>query len=254
MRGGVYYQGEFTLPRSGSSGAPIVLRSYPGETAILDGSDPATFTWTAQGGGVYRATVNVADPHLVLANGQRLYPYQTLADLQSLKWGIPGFYASGTSVYVRLAGDANPNTATMNVSRYNYAFHVEQHDIAFVDLTFRYYGQGDYAKAIYFNNASDNLVRGCTFAINDTGIGLKRASGRNVIEDNVFYDADFDFPWDAVKDGSNLETGGVIFYDPVTGRGNVIRRNTFHDYFDGFSGCPEVTTADRPMRPTCMRT
>ncbi len=238
LRGGTYYQGEFTLPRSGSSGAPIVLRSYPGETAILDGSDPATFTWTSQGGGVYRATVNVADPHLVLAGDQRLYPYQTLADLQSLAWGIPGFYASGTSVYVRLAGDAIPNPATMHVSCYNYAFHVEQHDIAFVDLTFRYYGQGDYAKAIYFNNASDNLVRGCTFAINDVGIGLKRASGRNVIEDNVFYDAVFDFSWDAVKDGSGLESGGMIFYDPVTGRGNIIRRNTFHDYFDGFTTCP----------------
>jgi parallel beta-helix repeat protein len=239
LRGGTYYQGEFTLPRSGSSGSPIVLRSYPSEMAILDGSDPATFTWTAQGGGVYRATVNVGDPHLVLANGQRLYPYQTLTDLQSLAWGIPGFYASGTSVYVRLAGNANPNTATMNVSRYNHAFWVEQNYIAFLDLTFRYYGQGDYAKAIYFNNASDNLVRGNTFAINDVGIGLKRASGRNVIEDNVFYDADFDFPWDAVKAGSNLETGGVIFYDPVTGRGNIICRNTFHDYFDGFTSCPE---------------
>jgi hypothetical protein len=238
LRSGVYFLGDFILPRSGSSGSPIVLRSYPGETAILDGSDPATFTWASQGGGVYHTTVNAPDPHLVLANGQRLYPYQSLADLQSLKWGIPGFYASGTSLYARLAGDANPNTATMNVSRYNDAFLVEQNNIAFVDLTFRYYGQGDYAKAIYFNNASDNLVRGCTFAINDVGIGLKRASGRNVIEDNVFYDADFDFPWDAVKDGSNLETGGVIFYDPVTGRGNIIRRNTFHDYFDGFTSCP----------------
>jgi hypothetical protein len=168
-----------------------------------------------------------------------LYPYQSLTDLQTLKWGIPGFYASGTSVYVRLASDANPNTATLNVSRYNYAILVEQNNIALVDLTFRYYGQGSYAKAIYFNNASDNLVRGCTFAINDVGIGLKRASGRNVIEDSVFYDADFDFPWDAVKDGSALETGGVIFYDPVTGRGNVIRHNTFHDYFDGFTSCPD---------------
>ncbi len=236
---GVYYQGEFTLPRSGSSGAPIVLRSYPGEMAILDGSDPVTFTWASQGNGIYQTTINAPDPHLVLANGQRLYPYQNLTDLNPLKWGIPGFYANGTSLYVRLASDANPNTATMNVSRYNYAFLVEQDNIAFVDLTFRYYGNGSYAKAIYFNNASDNLVRGCTFAINDVGIGLKRDSGRNVIEDNTFYDADFDFPWDAVKDGSGLESGGVIFYDPVTGRGNIIRRNTFHDYFDGFTSCPE---------------
>lgn len=239
LRGGTYYQGAFTLPRSGSSGSPIVLRSYPGETAILDGSDPATFTWTAQGNGIYRTTINVPDPHLVLANGQRLYPYQSLADLNPLKWSIPGFYASGTTLYVRLAGDANPAGVTLNVSRYNNAFLVEQNNIAFVDLTFRYYGQSDYAKALYLNNANDVLVRGSTFAINDTGIGIKRASGRNVIENNTFYDADFDFPWDAVKDGSNLETGGVIFYDPVTGRGNIIRRNTFHDYFDGFTLCPE---------------
>lgn len=118
LRGGVYYQGEFTLPRSGAADAPIVIRSYSGENAILDGSDPATFTWTAQGGGVYRATVNASDPHVILANGARLFPYQSLSDLQNLTWGVPGFYASGATVYVRLANDANPNTAAMIVSRF----------------------------------------------------------------------------------------------------------------------------------------
>jgi hypothetical protein len=241
MRGGVYYQGEIVLPRSGTPGAPIVFRSYPGENAILDGADPTPFIWTAQGSGVYRATVSVADPHLVLANGARLYPYQSLPDLQNLIWGIPGFYANGTTVYVRLAGDANPNDAAMVVSRYNHAFYVEQSSIYLINLTFRYYGQGSYAKAIYFNNASDNLVQDCTFAANDLGIGLKRDSHRNVIQDNEFYDTIFDWPWDAVKAGSELETGGIRFYDPATGRGNVIRRNTFHDYFDGFGACPAST-------------
>jgi hypothetical protein len=33
----------------------------------------------------------------------------------------------------------------------------------------------------------------------------------------------------------------VRFYSPVSGRGNVIRRNTFHDYFDGLGACPEET-------------
>ncbi|MFN8598731.1 MAG: right-handed parallel beta-helix repeat-containing protein [Anaerolineae bacterium] len=241
LRGGVYYQGAMSLPRSGVEGAPIVVRSYAGETAILDGSDPAAFTWTSQGGGVYRATVNVGDPHLVVANGQRLYPYQSLADLQSLSWNVPGFYASGTTVYVRLAGDANPNSAAMIVSRFNNAFTVEQNYIYFMNLTFRHFGQGSYAKALYFNNASDNLVQGCTFAVNDLGIGLKRDSHRNVIQDNTFYDTDFDWPWDAVKSGSALETGGIRLYDPMTGRGTIIRRNIFHDYFDGFGACPDAT-------------
>jgi hypothetical protein len=241
MRAGVYYQGEISLPRSGATGAPIVIRGYPGETAVMDGADPATFTWLAQGGGVYLAAVNADDPHLVMADGKRLYPYQSLADLQGLIWGIPGFYANGTSVYVRLAGDANPNTRTMLVSRFNSAFTIERSFIIFGNLTFRHYGLGSYAKALYFNNASDNLVQGCTFAVNDLGIGLKRDSHRNVFQDNTFYDTDFDWPWDAVKGGSDLETGGIRMYDPMTGLGTVIRRNSFHDYFDGFGVCPDAT-------------
>ncbi len=241
LRGGVYYQGEIYLPRSGTVNAPIVIRGYEGETAVLDGGDPATFSWTAQGGGVYRTTVNTPNPHLVAADGERLYPYQSLADLQNSIWALPGFYADDATVYVRLAGDADPNTASLVVSRYNHAFDVEQDYIYFLDLTFRHYGQGSYAKAIYFNNASDNLVQGCTFAVNDLGIGIKRASHRNVIQDNEFYDTDFNWDWDAVKAGSRLETGGIRFYSPTTGRGNIIRRNTFHDYFDGFGACPGET-------------
>jgi hypothetical protein len=243
LHGGAYYQGGISLPRSGTAGAPIVIRGYQGETPVIDGADPATFTWTAQGGGVYRTTVNVGNSHLVLADGQRLYPYQNLADLQGLAWGIPGFYAEGTTLHVRLAGDADPNTRSMRVSRFNSAFTIEQSFIVLADMTFRHYGLGDYGKALYFNNASDNLVKGCTFAVNDLGIGLKRDSHRNVFQDNSFYDTDFAWPWDAVKEGSALETGGIRMYDPMTGRGTVIRRNTFHDYFDGFGVCPGVTAA-----------
>jgi parallel beta-helix repeat protein len=241
LRGGVYYQGEIALPRSGSVDAPIVIRSYPGETAILDGGDPATFVWSAQGGGVYRATVNAPDTHLVTANGQRLYPYGSLADLQNLVWSIPGFYANGDEVSVRLAGNADPNSATMLVSRYNHAFYVEANYIDIIGLTFRHYGRGDYAKAIYLDTASNNLIRGCTFAINDLSIGIKRPSSRNVIEQNTFSDTVFDWPWDAVKAGSGLETGGVRFYSPSSGRGNIIRYNVFHDFFDGFGACPDDT-------------
>ena len=241
LRDGTYYQGDFSLPRSGTSGAPIVIRSYDGETAVLDGADPVTFIWTAESGGVYRTTVNEPDPHLVTANGERLLPYQSLSDLQDLIWGIPGFYAEDMALYVRLAGDADPNTTAMVVSRYNSAFYVEQDFIYFLDLTFRHYGQGSWAKAIYFDNASDNLVSGCTFAVNDLGVGIKRASHRNVIQDSLFYDTVFDWPWDAFYAGISLSSGGIRFYSPTTGRGNVIRRNTFHDYFDGFGACPNET-------------
>ena len=192
------------MPRSGTAGTPIVVRSYTGETAVLDGSDPVTFTWAFEGEGVYSTTVNVSDPHLITAAGQRLYPYQTLSDLQNLLWGIPGFYADGTTVNVRLAADADPNGTAMVVSCHNTAFTVEQDHIYFLDLTFRHYGRRSWAKAIYFNNANDNLVQGCTFAINDLGVGIKRTSHHNVVQDNVFYDTNFGWPWSAVKNGSQL--------------------------------------------------
>jgi len=112
LRGGVYYEGEPYLPGSGTPGAPIVIRGYPGETAVLDGADPTAFTRTDQGSGVYQTTINVPDPYLVAADGQRLFPYANPDDLQNLIWGLPGFHADGTTLYVRLANDADPNTAT----------------------------------------------------------------------------------------------------------------------------------------------
>jgi parallel beta-helix repeat protein len=246
LRGGIYYEGEFWPSRSGAAGAPIVIRGHEGETAVLDGADPGTFTWTHEGSGVYRTTVNVAGTHLVTADGERLFPYEDLSSLQGLDYdNTPGFYADGTTLYVHLAEGANPNDSTMVVSRYGTAFHVEWQDhIYFVDLTFRHYGQGSYPKAIYFNQASDNLVQGCTFASNDIGIGIKRESHRNVIQDNEFYDTIFDWPWEEIKRLGGLEDGGIAFYDPAEGRGNVIRRNTFHDDFDGFSACPAWTAAE----------
>ena len=246
LRGGVYYEGEIDLPRSGTSGAPIVIRNYDGETAVLDGADPdsATFTWAAQGGGVYRTTVNAASTHLVTAGGDRLFPYDDLASLQDLsRDNTPGFYPSDTTLYVHLAGGTDPNDTTMIVSRYGNAFTVEQDYVYFLNLTFRHYGQGAYPKVIYLDGASDCLVQGCTFAANDIGIGIKRESHRNVIQDNEFYDTIFDWPWEGIKDLGGLEDGGVVFYDPITGRGNVIRRNVFHDDFDGFGVCPSGTAA-----------
>jgi hypothetical protein len=64
-------------------------------------------------------------------------------------------------------------------------------------------------------------VQGCTFASNDLGIGIKRASHRNVIQDNEFYDTIFDWPWEHIKALGGLEDGGVAFYDPASGPGTM---------------------------------
>lgn len=63
----------------------------------------------------------------------------------------------GTDLYVHLTGEADPNTTTMTISRYNLAFYIEQDFIYLSDLTFQHYGQGSHPKAIYLNNASLTL-------------------------------------------------------------------------------------------------
>ena len=247
LRGGVYQTGDMSLPRSGTADHPVQIRGYSGETPILDGADPDSnaFSWSAyQQKGVYMTTVHEAGTHYVMADGVRLFPYDDLTDLEDLsRDDMPGFYTSGTTLYVHLTGDRDPGTANMVISRYNNCFYVEQAHIYFLNLTFRYYGQGDWAKVIYLNNADDNLIQGCVFTNNDLGIGVKRNSNRNVIQKNVFSDVIFHWSWDHIKDVGGLEDGGITFYDPVDGRGNIIRRNTFHHDFDGFNACPVSSAA-----------
>jgi parallel beta-helix repeat protein len=242
LRGGTYHLGSISSVRSGTATNPIVWQAYSGEKSILDGTDPATFTWTYYANGVYSTIINVGDTHFVMADGKRLFPYDDLTDLRNLSRGnTPGFYTSGTTLYVHLKNNKDPNTAVMVISRENEALHITHDHIYILDLTFRHYGQGSYAKAIYLNGASNTLVQKCIFENNDLGVGIKRAASENVIQDCTFSDTIFNWPWSDIKDVGGLEDGGIVFYDPVDGRGNIIRRNTFHDDFDGFGICPNST-------------
>jgi len=252
LREGVYFEGEIEIPRSGRSGAPIMIRGYPNETAILDGADSARLDWTSMGGGIYRADLNTSDTNLVLADGQRLYHYSTFEDLQRLRWELPGFYTENGTIYVLLEDGSDPAMGQMTIGKHGYAFEVEQQHIYFINLTFRHYGQGMYRTALYLNNASELLIQGNRFLDNDLGILLRRASDRNVIQDNEFADTTSQWDWDAIKSLPSeygLETGGIRLWPPdagepdITSRGTIVRRNTFHDFFDGFAACHWSTRA-----------
>jgi parallel beta-helix repeat protein len=131
---------------------------------------------------------------------------------------------------------------------------VEQDYVHFKNLTFRNYDVRWNRAGLYVRNGSYNLVQGCTFSTNGYGIILQGAAHRNLIEENEFYDSVYAWPWDAVKalhdqTGQGMETGGIRINDPhgtdpsVMPRGTVIRRNTFHDFFDGFGVCTFETAA-----------
>jgi parallel beta-helix repeat protein len=248
---GPYEVGGLTMSQSGEPGAPIVITSYPDERAVLDGGYTREFAWTATATtGVFRTVI---DPEpgrveLVSVNGRRLYPHPSRAHLEVPGNAIaPGGYVTvpesgGTALYVRLAGNANPSGTAFTVSRFNSALTVSGSHVQIANLTFRNYGVLDIdndrtGRAIYLDGAADTVIHRNSFVHNTVGVALKRAVSRNVIQHNAFTDSTAGWPWQAAKD-SGLESPGVGFVGPSTGQGNVIRHNTFTDYFDALAVCP----------------
>ena len=243
LRGGTYYQGDIAIPRSGLPGKPIVIRNYPGETVLFEGSERRSYSWTYNSDRTWSTVSGISDPHLVCSNDNRLYRYKTLSDCANLLWGVSGFYASGTTLYVRLAGDVQPSTYKFTVSRYNTCFSVSgRNDVLFSGLRFTNYGlylTGNRAEAIYVSDSNDIVVEKCVFDCNDMGVYVTNNSNRLTVQDCEFFDDIFDWPWDAVKAEDNLEAMGLVHtFSPFVGRGLVVRRNKVHDTFDGMCVSP----------------
>ena len=239
LRGGVYYTGNILFMRGGTAQAPLVVRNYQGETPILDGADPQDFQWTPVGGGVYTTTLNAESPNTVGADGARLYPYGTLSDLQNLVWELPGMYVDGYNLYVHLSGDANPNASDMAASRYIYGFKSLKSHTVIHGLTFRHYGAlGPYGTALTIEDADNVIVENCEFFMNHVGVVIAKNSSNTVIQECVFSDTVGDWSWDAwAASGSTVYT--LLFSAQLEGRGNVVRRNIFHDAIDGLIVCPQ---------------
>lgn len=136
LRGGRYYE-HVVVPKSGSEGQPITIRSYPGELAIIDGGQREFFedpqgSWQPNPDGAEHEFVSTQTypeygerpiVHSFLANGwepfygkedQRpvvlghfsdsyvpLHGYRTIADLRdsSMLWDVDSKFEEGSSVY-----------------------------------------------------------------------------------------------------------------------------------------------------------
>lgn len=237
---GRYFE-SVNIRRSGTADAPILIRNAPGETAVLDGRD-TTFnpSWASvdNAAGIYRTACS-RRPHFAYYNGGHLYASPSLDDLIANTWDMPsGYFCNGTWMYVRFPHTGVPSdddTVEIPAQTIGITCSGMQH-IHIRGLEICYYGLDQYPRGIYFNESSYNLVDSCYLHHSGIGIGLKRASDFNTVQNCRFTESQIDtWNWSAVKEGTGYyEAGGVVVYGSSSiNSGNVIRNNRFSHMFDG---------------------
>ena len=274
MRGGTYYEGDIAMPRSGSSGSPIVIKAYPGETPVLDGADPSLVntTWTQVAPQVYRHACSLDSRNVTLRRKSdgavfRAYRMATATEVQNATSVYDGstrtfaylsidaaYCADGANITIRVPSGTIADYDVFVAMRNTGLYFESLHDFAVDGLTFTHFGAGDYNRAIYLNSTSDIVIRNCDFLYNNVGVWVKSASNRVVIEDNTCIDDTADWHLGYTKSAGVLyhgevETGLVIVTGTYSGRGLVIRRNSINRHFDGsgiapFGGYTGASTAE----------
>jgi parallel beta-helix repeat protein len=240
MHNGTYYEGDLSAPASGTATNPIVIRSAPGEHAVLSGVDPSfspAFVVHDGPANVYKTPL-ATQPMNAYVNGEHMFRYETLADLVSEKWDVPGgYYADGSDLYVRFPNGDAPGAHTVTVPKHTTGITLEhKSNIQIRDLEVAYYGLDAFHRGIYINGGDYNLVDGCDLHHNGIGVALKSDANFNTIQNSTFDESPAgDWPFDAVKnDADDYETGAIFVFGSTTPNvGNVIRNNWIENQFDG---------------------
>ena len=239
---GTYFMGNINLKKTDT-----VLRGMDGHNVVIDGAfQQNSYEWTLVDGldGVYSANIGsgLGDQYGVIADGQRMFPYECLdtgceLELVSLGMaGIDGFYCEGDVLYIKLAqSGVHPNDVLFEISEFQYAF-LATHGTYVYNLEIQNYGNGQYGKGIYVNGVQRVVVKGCTFRHNNVGLGVKNEYDEMVVDGNTFVDTRAHWDWNAVKASNRaLEGGGMTIYSSSTnndGRGLVVKDNHFEGFFD----------------------
>lgn len=150
VRGGTY-RGTFTSTVAGQAGAPVVIRAYPGERAIIDGNTSTTSsTFVVRGGYVV-----VWDLEIMNSNPTRDF---SIADSHSRPNGVVN-YASNTK-YVNLI----------------------VHDVGVAFYTEPQYTNVEVTGSIFYNNGWQSPSRGHGHALY-----IKSYAGPVIARDNVMF-------------------------------------------------------------------
>lgn len=252
LREGIYYWRDINngnrVLKGGTPDSPITIASYPGERAILDGSDPTPRGW-AQEGSLWTTTLSWT-PAMVAQDGEMLFPYKLLVDLQTQKIGSPGgwwFDMVNLKLYVGTKDGASPAIHQMAVvpggGKYNIGLTVRVGGIVIKDLELRYY---PYA-AVYAPVGNYVWVEGCRVSLCYAGVLWGTASSgsfwtvyRNLMDGGI----DPAWPWEMVK-GSILEKAGVqAWQSPATD--NIVAMNKMSNFNNGITVAAEYASYQNP--------
>lgn len=230
---GIYREGDLFAGMKGTAAEPIVIGAAPGETPVLDSSLVLErgSTWKDQGDGVHAISLPTMAPY-VAQDGQRMFPYPTLADLKADKQKARrAWYWDGKAklLYVRTGTGTNPGVHRYNVAQHLYGAHLTRTEhVVLKGLTFRYYGQA----AVRLSEGAtgcvllENTLHNC-----QGGIFMKSETTRdNAIWRNEIYEVGAaDFSWNAHY---AIAYGNQAIYCDKAGRGNSFCHNRIHGYFD----------------------
>jgi hypothetical protein len=255
--GGTYYEGEISIPSSGSESDPIVIRAVEGQIPILDGTDIGFIpNWKPTEVSVVYKTplpsyVTPGAIYNVYLDGENLFRYKNLSDLKNNKWGY-GCHISNTDgcLYVRFPNDESPVGHQVTIPKYDRAIHIESDHIYIKGIQFQHYdghhcdacGESTFNAAIEIDGASYNIIRECFFYHNGVGIMLRGEASFNEVANCYFNESPKSkWFWEGVKNEAGgtpgYESGGILMKESMIqlapSKGNVFHGNRFEDMFDG---------------------
>ena len=252
------YREHLQVEHSGQADNPVFFIAQPG--AILDGSDAALAegqtAWQDEGANIYSTDFDQACWYLSI-DGERIYDYHSLADLQAANGGqtgqtdilAGGFFVDDQALrlFLRLPDGSNPNGRPIHAAILPGGFLLDgrQH-VVIKDFEMRHYGNGEYSGfGVDIRESHHIWVQGCHIHNMNTGIRIRRSSSFNRVENCRIEDSSvWTWPWSSCK-AHTCEASGISV---TGGPGNVIRRNFIDGPFNGiytgeFSDTPDPQTA-----------
>lgn len=256
---GRYHVGDLRLNAGGTSERPLVIEGAAGQSVILDGADPTPIAWRATGTkGLYVTDTAALNPNLVIADGVRLYPHQSLEDLVAHKIAIgidrtgivrfdaelDGFYRNPSGnlllngdwrtpkrLYVKFRDNSDPAKKQFAITREIRGLTIAgQSHVRLRNLHFAHYGRAPGGTALQLTDCQDLVIDHCTFAINDIGLMLDGDCRNIAIQDCEFFDAMAG--WHAWKIKASYDNHAPYsnifpFYSRMLERGGLLYQHGF---------------------------